>query len=175
MGFSNILGEAEIHSIPKMWENWIPIVREKFGKVQTFQIEGFLHVWYEAEIHLVPKAWEKGISIVQEKYGKPQAFQIYEFVKYFGWSKNPYNFQNMGKVNLHSTEKIWENTEISHILRYSQIWSWWEPLQFPIFGNVQIPVKWKYSAESHILTRLWIFEEIRSYYETQIIHIVWVM
>ena len=24
----------------------------------------------------------------------------------------------MGKVNLHSTEKIWENTEISHILRY---------------------------------------------------------
>ena len=118
MGFSNILGEAEIHSLPKMWENWIPIVREKFGKVQTFHIEGFLHVWYEAEIHLVPKAWEKGISIVQEQYGKPQAFQIYEFVKYFGWSKNPYNFQNMGKVNLHSTEKIWENTEISHILHY---------------------------------------------------------
>ena len=51
------------------------MVREKFGKVQTFQIEGLLHFWYEAEIHLVPKAWEK--------YGKPQTFQIYEFIKYF--------------------------------------------------------------------------------------------
>ena len=74
MGFSNILGDADIHSIPKIWEKWIPIVREKFGKVQTFQIEGFLHVWYEAEIYLVPKAWEKWISIVQENYEKPQTF-----------------------------------------------------------------------------------------------------
>ena len=24
----------------------------------------------------------------------------------------------MGKVNLHSTGKVWENTEISHILHY---------------------------------------------------------
>ena len=29
MGFSNILGEAEIHTIPKIWEKWIYIVREK--------------------------------------------------------------------------------------------------------------------------------------------------
>ena len=118
MGFSNILGEAEIHSIPKIWEKWILIVREKFAKVQIFQIEGFLHVWYEAEIYLVPKAWEKWISIVQEKYEKQQTFYIYEFVKYFGWSRNPCNSRNMGKVNLHSTEKVWENTKISHILRY---------------------------------------------------------
>ena len=26
--------------------------------------------------------------------------------------------KNMGKVNLHSTGKVWENTEISHIVRY---------------------------------------------------------
>ena len=33
----NILGEAEIHAIPKIWEKWIPIVREKYEKTQTFQ------------------------------------------------------------------------------------------------------------------------------------------
>ena len=42
MGFSNILGEVEIHTIPKTWEKWISIVREKYGKTQTFQIYGFL-------------------------------------------------------------------------------------------------------------------------------------
>ena len=36
MGFSNILGEAEIHTIPKIWKNLIPTVREKYGKTQTF-------------------------------------------------------------------------------------------------------------------------------------------
>ena len=39
-----------------------------------------------------------------------------------------------------------------------------------MFRNVQIPIKWKYSVESHIIPRLRVFEEIRSYYETQIIY-----
>ena len=42
MGFFNILGEVEIHTIPKTWEKWISIVREKYGKIKTFQIYGFL-------------------------------------------------------------------------------------------------------------------------------------
>ena len=29
-----------------------------------------------------------------------------------------YYSQNMGKVNLSNTGKVWENTEISHILHY---------------------------------------------------------
>ena len=37
MGFLDISGEAEIHTIPKTWEKWIYIVREKYGKTQTFQ------------------------------------------------------------------------------------------------------------------------------------------
>ena len=37
MGFLDISGEAEIHAIPKTWEKWIYIVREKYGKTQTFQ------------------------------------------------------------------------------------------------------------------------------------------
>ena len=46
-------------------------------------------------------------------------------------------------------------------------------MEFPMFVNVEIPIKWKYSVESHIISRLWVFEQIRSYYETQIIHRVW--
>ena len=42
MGFSNILGEAEIHTIPKIWKKGIPIGREKYGKTQTFQSKAFL-------------------------------------------------------------------------------------------------------------------------------------
>ena len=32
MVFLNISDEAEIHTIPKTWEKWIPIIREKYGK-----------------------------------------------------------------------------------------------------------------------------------------------
>ena len=42
MSFLNILDEAEIHTIPKTLEKWIPIIREKDGKKQTFQSNGFL-------------------------------------------------------------------------------------------------------------------------------------
>ena len=38
---------------------WISIIREKYGKTQTFQIYGFLKVLDEAEIHEIPKTWEK--------------------------------------------------------------------------------------------------------------------
>ena len=88
------------------------------GKYKHFKFGFFFNFLYEAEIYLVPKTWEKQISMVREKYGKTQTFQIYGFLKYFGCSKNPYNSQNMGKVNLLSTGKVRENTEISHILRH---------------------------------------------------------
>ena len=42
--------------------------------------------------------------------GKKQTFESYGFLKYFGWGRNPCNSQNMGKV--------WENTQISHIIRH---------------------------------------------------------
>ena len=31
MGFLNILGEAGIRKIPKIWEKWILIIREEYG------------------------------------------------------------------------------------------------------------------------------------------------
>ena len=118
MGFLNISDEAEIHTIPRTWEKWISIIREKYGKKQTFQSKGFSTILIKAEIHTIPKIWKKWIPIVREKYGKTQTFQSNGFLKYFGWSRNPYNSQNMGNVNLHSTRKVRENTEIYHNLRY---------------------------------------------------------
>ena len=50
--------------------------------------------------------------------GKKQTFQGVGLLKYFGWSRNPYNSQIMGKVNSHGKGKVRENTEISHSLCY---------------------------------------------------------
>ena len=111
-GFWNFLLEAEIHAVPKIWEKWIAIIREKYGKkTQTFRSNGFLNFLGEAEIHTIPKIWKKWIPIVREKYGKTQTFQSNGFLKYFGWSRNPCNSQNMEKVNLHSTGKVTQNRD----------------------------------------------------------------
>ena len=42
MDFLNISGETEFQRISKTHGKWISIVREKYGKTQTFQIHGFL-------------------------------------------------------------------------------------------------------------------------------------
>ena len=117
-GFWNVLLEAEIHAVPNTWEKWISTVRGSMGKHKHFKFMSFLNISDEAEIHTISKTWKKWIPMIREKYGKKQTFQSNGFLKYFGWSRNPYNSQNMGKVNLHSTGKVRENTEISHSLRY---------------------------------------------------------
>ena len=61
---------------------------------------------------------EKVNSNSKGKNGKTQTFQGNGFLKYFGRSINPYSSQNMGKVKLHSTAEVRENTEISHGLCY---------------------------------------------------------
>ena len=114
MGFLNISGEAETDTVPKTWEKWISIVREKYGKTQTFQIYGFLKYFSwsisphnsqnmgKVDSHSMGKVWEN-------KHYKVM------FLKYFGWSWNRYSSQNMGKVDFHSTGKVWENTNISNL------------------------------------------------------------
>ena len=59
MGFLNILGLAKIHKISKIWENWVPTVREKYGKHKHFQVKGFLNFSYEAEIYAFLETCEK--------------------------------------------------------------------------------------------------------------------
>ena len=41
-GFLNILREAEIHAIPKSWDERIPMLREKYEKTQKFPSSRFL-------------------------------------------------------------------------------------------------------------------------------------
>ena len=37
MGFLNISGVVEIHTLAEIWEKWIYIIREKYGETQTFE------------------------------------------------------------------------------------------------------------------------------------------
>ena len=108
------------------------------GKNKHSKVMGFSNILGEAEIHASPKIWKKLIHIVREKYGKTQTFQSNGFLKYFGRSRNPYNSKNMGKVNLHSTGKVKESTEISHRLRYLADLEFMRThgMEFPKFVNV---------------------------------------
>ena len=81
----------------------------------------------------------------------------------------------MGKVNLHSTGKVRENTEISHSFRYLADLEFMRTHGIPNVCECTNSHKMEMSVKSHIIPRLWVFEEVRSYYETQIIHRVWVM
>ena len=132
MTFLNISDAAEIHTTPR--ENRIFIIRKKYGKKHS-KVMGFSNFLDEAEIHTIPKTWEKRISIVREKHGKIQTFHFYRFLKSFGWSRNPYNSQNMEKVNLHSTRKVSENTEIFHIPCYLE--------DFELMRTHTIPDLWE--------------------------------
>ena len=78
------------------------------GKNKHFKFMDLLNILRESEIHGFPKTLVKWISKVWENYGKTRTFEIYGFFKYFGLNRNPYNSQNMGKVNSHSTARVWE-------------------------------------------------------------------
>ena len=81
----------------------------------------------------------------------------------------------MGEANLHSTEKVRENTEISHSLLSLVDLEFTRTHGIPDVCECTSSHKMEIFCENHIIPRLWVFEEDRSYYETQIIHRVWVM
>ena len=131
------------------------------GKHKHFKVQDFLNFSFEAEILAVPKIRKKWISIVQEKYGKTPTFQIYGFLKYFGWSINPYNSLNMGKVNSHNTGKVWESMytktqtlQIYEFLKYfsgeaeihiiPKTWQKWIPIVREKYVKTNIS-KWRVS------------------------------
>ena len=95
MGFSNILGEADMHTIPEIWEKWIYIKRKKTEISHSLSYLADLEFM---RTHEIPNVCECTNS---------HKMQIF-------WGK-PYHSQAVG------------------------------------------------------------FEEVRSYYETQVIHRVWVM
>ena len=97
---------------PKHGKKGFPLYGKSMEKHKHFKFMGFLNISDKAEIHTIPRTWEMWIPIIREKYGKKQTFQSNGFLNYFEWSRNPYNSQNMEKVNSHSKGKIWESTNI---------------------------------------------------------------
>ena len=95
---SQNVGKVKPHKTARVWE-----------KTNIPKLQGFSG---EAEIHTVPKTWEKWISIAREKIWENTNISNLRFLKYIWGSRNPYNSQNMEKVNSHNTEKEWENTNI---------------------------------------------------------------
>ena len=124
------------------------------GKDKYSKVMGFSNILGGTEFHTIPKIWEKLISIVREKYGKTQTFQIYGFLKYFGWSRNPYNHQNMGKVNFHNTGKVWEKNKHPKVMGFSnilgeaqihttpKIWEKWNPIVRKKYEKTQTCRSW---------------------------------
>ena len=55
MGFLNSFGEAEINTISKKWDNWIPIIRKKYGQNKYSKVKGFSNILDEADILRIPK------------------------------------------------------------------------------------------------------------------------
>ena len=134
---------AFFHTVGNLWRN--PRISQMMALVifflwsKHFKVKDFLNFWLEADIHAVPKIWEKWISMVQAKYWNTQTFQIYGFLKYFGWSRPPYNYQNMGNMNSHDTRKVWEKTNIPK-LWFSQIfWVKQKSIQCPKYGKSESP------------------------------------
>ena len=56
-------------------DEWIPIVREKYGK-KTFQNHEFLNISCEAEIQTISKPQNEWIPILRKKYGKTGNSQV---------------------------------------------------------------------------------------------------
>ena len=152
MGFSKILGEAEVHAFPETPEKQISIVREKHGKTQAFQIYGFLKYLGEAEIHKFLTTWEKWISIVRKKYGKTQTFQIYGFLRYFGWNRNLQSSQNMGKVNSNKMGKSMGEHKYSKVTDFLNILGEPEIHKIPKIWEKWIPIiEEEYGKKANIL------------------------
>ena len=92
------------------------------GKHKYSKGLGFLHIPHSSishviETHTIP--WEIWIIIVEERLGKHKHSKATGLL-HISCKALIHNSQNMGKVNFHSKEKIWENTGISK-LRVSYI------------------------------------------------------
>ena len=128
MGLLRTSCRALLHTIPRIWEKWIRTVRKKWENMNISKLR----------VSGVANTWENWISIIREKYRKTQTFQIYGFLKNFGWSRNPYNSQNLGKVNSHNTYKYGEKKQtfqsFSNVLGQAEIhtipkiWEKWIPI-----------------------------------------------
>ena len=113
MGFLNILREAQIHTISK-----------KMGKsnfhsmVKLWENTNISRVWASYIFHLKQKSIQFPNDVINEFLHYRISMRKHknqELLTYFSWSRNPYNFRNVRKLNFHSTGKLWENTNVSKV------------------------------------------------------------
>ena len=114
-------------------------------------------------MHAIPKSWDEWIPINTGKAWEETNIPKLWVPKYFTWRRNPNNSITTGWVNEHITEQGWENTDNSQVLLYLADLELVRTMQPPMSGNVEIPITSKYSVESHIILRPWVFEGTRGY------------
>ena len=115
---------------------------------------GFFNIFGQAEIHKFPKYGKSEFSQYGKNMGKNKHSKVVGFLNI------------LGEAEVHIWEKwiyLVPEKYGNIFLATLQIKRKWEPMHFSMFANVKIPVKWKYSMESHIISRLWVFEEIRKF------------
>ena len=100
-------GESE-ESPGKVWEN------------KTFQGQMFLTYFarsrnpynFQNSKHWNSECTYYGKIMGKHKYSKDLVFLYIPYYSILAWHRNPYNSENMGKLNSHSKGKVWENTNI---------------------------------------------------------------
>ena len=79
-GFLKISCEAEIHTIPKRWDEGIPILQNKYGKTETTPSSALLTDLELMKTHAIPNVWECPNSHNMEIFcGKPYHSQAVGF------------------------------------------------------------------------------------------------
>ena len=99
IGFLHISCEALIHTIPKIWEKWIPIVSKKYGKTQekSFKIHEWERYGYR---HLFFMNWEKYSHSLGNLW--KLVSHIWELCEFFN------------SIDFYSKPIVWEYVSFSH-------------------------------------------------------------
>ena len=128
MSFLHISREAEIHTVPKRWDELIPKLQNKYGKHRqipgpvlpcSFRVDenspmsGNVQNSYNMEIFCEKLYRSQAVGFWRNLRFFPISWRINENTHIFlthGFGEifpvNPWNSQNKGKVNSHSKEKM---------------------------------------------------------------------
>ena len=85
------------------------------GKNRHFKLMDFLNLLGEAEIIQFPKHGKSNFPQYRKSMGKHKHSKVIGFLIFRVRQKSIQFLKYMGKVDFHSTEKTWENTNISNL------------------------------------------------------------
>ena len=112
------MGEAEIHTIPKMWGKWIYLnTRKVWENTEIFHILRYLADLDLIRTHAIPNVWECTNSPKMEMFcGKPY------YTQGVGFLGNPNNPQSMVNPKSETLGILWEKLMkiYSHAMGFDQ-------------------------------------------------------